>query len=124
MCFYFGKNAFSALRSLWVPKVCVAANGALRFSVRSFGYALFYFMEVEKMVIALSVLVVLAVNFLFATLMNNIAVSKGYENSHAFALVFFFGVLGMLYVIALPDLKAQEQREDILTILLEKNGEK
>lgn len=124
MCFYFGKNAFSALRSLWVPKVCVAANGAMRFSVRSFGYALFYFMEVEKMVIALSVLVVLAVNFLFATLMNNIAVSKGYENSHAFALVFFFGVLGMLYVIALPDLKAQEQREDILTILLEKNGEK
>ena len=124
MCFYFGKNAFSALRSLWVPKVCVAANGAMRFSVRSFGYALFYCMEVEKMVIALSVLVVLAVNFLFATLMNNIAVSKGYENSHAFALVFFFGVLGMLYVIALPDLKAQEQREDILTILLEKNGEK
>ena len=76
------------------------------------------------MVIALSVLVVLAVNFLFATLMNNIAVSKGYENAHAFALVFFFGVLGMLYVIALPDLKAQAQREDILTILLEKNGEK
>lgn len=124
MCFYFGKNAFSALRSLWVPKVCVAANGAMCFSVRSFGYALFYFMEVEKMVIALSVLVVLAVNFLFATLMNNIAVNKGYENSHAFALVFFFGVLGMLYVIALPDLKAQAQREDILTILLEKNGEK
>lgn len=76
------------------------------------------------MIIALSVLVALAVNFLFATLMNNIAVNKGHENSHAFALVFFFSILGMLYVIALPDLKARAQREDILTILLEKNGEK
>ncbi|MDD7652338.1 MAG: DUF6591 domain-containing protein [Candidatus Faecousia sp.] len=47
MCFYFGKNAFSALRSPWVPKVCVAANGAMRFSVRSFGCALFYFMQKE-----------------------------------------------------------------------------
>lgn len=76
------------------------------------------------MVIALSVLVVLAVNFLFATLMNNIAVNKGHENSHAFVLVFLFGVIGMLFVIALPDLKAQAQRDDILTILLEKSEEK
>ena len=75
------------------------------------------------MVYALAVLVYLAVNFLFATLMNNIAIKKGYENSHAFALVFFFGVLGMLYVIALPDMKVQSQLEDILTLLLEKNGE-
>ena len=30
----------------------------------------------------------------------------------------------MLYVIALPDMKAQSQLEDILTLLLEKNGEK
>ena len=50
-----------------VPRVrqtdCVAASEAVRFSVRSFGYALFYFMEVEKMVYALAVLVYLAVNF-------------------------------------------------------------
>ena len=31
--FFFGKNAFSALRSLRVPKICVAANGAMRFSM-------------------------------------------------------------------------------------------
>ncbi len=76
------------------------------------------------MVYALVVLVYLAVNFLFAALMNSIAIKKGYENSHAFALVFFFGVLGMLYVIALPNMKVQSQLEDILTLLLEKNGEK
>ena len=70
------------------------------------------------MVYALAVLVYLAVNFVFATL------NKGHENSHAFVLVFFFGICGMLYVIALPDMKAQSQLEDILTLLLEKNGEK
>ena len=48
------------------------------------------------MVIALPVLVALAVNFFFASLMNNIEVNKGYDNSHAFALVFFFIILGIL----------------------------
>ncbi len=52
--------------------------------------------------------------------MNAVAINKGYENSHAFALVFPFGIFGMLYVIALPDLIAQQQREDILAVLLEK----
>ena len=76
------------------------------------------------MVYVLAVLVYLAVNFLFASLMNNVALQKGYENSHAFALVFFFGALGMIYVLALPDLKKRAQLEDIVTLLLEKNGEK
>ena len=30
---------------LIVGEICVAAIGAMRFSVRGFGYALFYFME-------------------------------------------------------------------------------
>jgi len=66
-------------------------------------------------------LIALSINLLFAALMNSIAVNKGYENSHAFALVFFFGVFGMLYVIALPDMKAREQMEDILAVLLDQN---
>ena len=34
MCFCFGKNAFSALRSLWAAKgFCVATNGAAFFGV-------------------------------------------------------------------------------------------
>ena len=66
-------------------------------------------------------LIALSINLLFAALMNSVAVNKGYENSHAFALVFFFGVFGMLYVIALPDMKAREQMEDILTVLLNQN---
>ena len=66
-------------------------------------------------------LIVIIINLVFASLMNAVAVSKGYENSHAFLLVFFFGVFGMLYVIALPDLCARQQREDILAILLSKD---
>lgn len=120
------KNAVSAAIESFLPFVvfCLATIGVCVFQCADFGCALFYFMEVEKMAYALVVLVYLVVNFLFAALMNSIAIKKGYENSHAFALVFFFGVLGMLYVIALPNMKVQSQLEDILTLLLEKNGEK
>lgn len=65
-------------------------------------------------------LVMILVNLLFAVLMNSVAENKGYENSHAMGLVFFFGIFGMLYVIALPDLKARQQREDLLAVLLSK----
>ena len=63
-------------------------------------------------------LVYIIINCFFASLMNNVAISKGYEQSNAFLLVFFFGIFGMLYVIALPDLKARQQREDLIAILL------
>lgn len=64
-------------------------------------------------------LIAILINLVFASLMNAIAVSKGHDNSHAFALVFLFGVFGILYVIALPDLQARQQREDILNVLLD-----
>lgn len=64
-------------------------------------------------------LIAISINILFAALMNSVAVNKGYEDSRAFTLVFFFGVFGMLYVIALPDMKAREQMEDILTVMLD-----
>ena len=50
MCFYFGKNAFSALRSLWVPKICVAAIGVCVFGALTSVGALFYFYR-KKMLI-------------------------------------------------------------------------
>ena len=63
-------------------------------------------------------LVYILVNLMFASLMNSVAISKGYESSNAFILVFLFGIFGILYVISLPDLKARQQREDIIAILL------
>lgn len=71
-------------------------------------------------IIFIAAIIIFLINLLFASLMNAVAIKKGYENSHAFLLVFFFGIWGMLYVIALPDMKAQQQREDILATLLSK----
>ena len=56
--------------------------------------------------------------------MNKVAVAKGYgEEAHAIALCLFFGVMGCLYIIALPDkdLKAQN---DIIILLLKSITEK
>lgn len=51
MCFYFGKNAPSILASFVLAQMnCVAANEAMRFPVRSFGCALFYFWGVKEKV--------------------------------------------------------------------------
>ena len=71
--------------------------------------------------IVVALMIGLVINFIFASLMNDVAESKGHKNSHAFALVFFLGVFGMLYVIALPDLVARQQREDLLAVLLSKD---
>ena len=69
--------------------------------------------------ILIALIIIVAINLYFASLMNNVAISKGYKKSYAFLTVFLFGIVGMLYVIALPDLCAREQREDIIQLLLE-----
>lgn len=74
-------------------------------------------MDIVTILIAL--VIVVAINCYFAKLMDEIATSKGHPTSKAFLLVFLFGVVGMLYVIALPDLHAREQQEDIIQLLLE-----
>ena len=51
--------------------------------------------------------------------MNGVAIKKGQAEAHAFPIVFFFGIMGCLYVVALPDLVIREQNEDILTALIE-----
>lgn len=69
-------------------------------------------------IVIVVVLVGILINLFLASVMNNVAKEKGYENSSAFILVLLLGTVGMLYVISLPDLKARQQREDILEILL------
>ena len=51
-----------------------------------------------------------------------VAIKKGQVEAHAFPIVFFFGIMGCLYVVALPDLVIREQNEDILTALMEIKG--
>ena len=70
------------------------------------------------MLYALGGLVYLIVFIYMASLMRSIAESKGYDDPRAFWLTLILGAVGILYVIALPDLRARQQREDILTVLL------
>ena len=71
----------------------------------------------------IAVMLYFALNFVIAMIMQNVAVKKGQEDSHSFIIVFLFGIIGCLYVIALPDEVLRKQNEDILTILLAIKGE-
>lgn len=67
----------------------------------------------------IAIVFVLLLNVLCAYFMKKSAAMKGYgEDSHIWAICFWGGLFGTLYVISLPDLSAREQREDILNVLL------
>ncbi len=60
------------------------------------------------------------INSIFARCMMDVAYQKGYydrRSLHKFVL--FFGIWGCLYIIALPDMKIQENWEKIITLLEE-----
>ena len=51
------------------------------------------------------IVIILVINCIVASKFQDIAIQKGYEDSsHAFVMCLFFGIIGYLYVIALPDL--------------------
>ena len=65
----------------------------------------------------IAILIVTLINAFFAALMRTVAFNKGYHRTPVFALVFFFGIFGMLYIMALPDLVARQQQKNILDVL-------
>lgn len=68
--------------------------------------------------IVIIIVVYLVINGIVASFMKNAAYAKGYDdNAHAFAMSFWLGVAGWLYVVALPDLVARENQERIIQIL-------
>lgn len=54
--------------------------------------------------------------------MSQIAEAKGYSAHRYFHICFWFGIIGFLIVVAMPDLKAHEQRKQIYE-LIEKNAQ-
>ena len=59
-------------------------------------------------VIFILALTFLAVNFFVASKFHEISIQKGYDDSvHSLVMCFFLGIIGYLYVIALPDLNAR-----------------
>lgn len=60
-------------------------------------------------------IIMLIVNLVVASYMQDVAFTKGYDtNAHAFAMCFWLGIIGVLYVIALPDLVARANQERII----------
>ena len=101
------------LTCIWclsVNLVLFGGNWSLRFSVRQLRLALFYYKSIGGLtmifLLILPLAIYLIINCIFAKKFEEIAFQKGYDNSiHSFALCFWFGILGYLYVIALPNLK-------------------
>lgn len=66
----------------------------------------------------LLLVVIIVINAIGARKMQDAAVLKGYgENYHIWALCFWLGILGYLYVLALPDLVTQSQNQQIIKLL-------
>lgn len=68
----------------------------------------------------LVLLVVLIANAIGAMLMRSAAIQKGYgDDIHAWAVCFWLGIFGYLYIIALPDKISQIQNQQIINLLKE-----
>ncbi len=73
--------------------------------------------------IILMILVGLVVQAIYASLMNKAAARKGYgDDAHAWAMCFWLGIIGGVYVIALPDLIQQNQNQQIIELLKERRN--
>ncbi|PWL69970.1 MAG: hypothetical protein DBY23_05710 [Bacillota bacterium] len=61
---------------------------------------------------------ILLVQFIFANFMRKVAVRKGYgDDAHAWAMCFWLGIAGGIYVMALPDLIQQSQNQQMIELL-------
>lgn len=72
--------------------------------------------------IILGVCVVLyfLVNLILAKFFKQVAYAKGFDDKcHAWALVFWLGIFGCIYVCALPDLTLRKQNAEVLSHLQE-----
>ncbi len=66
------------------------------------------------------ILIVLVIHFVASSLMRSVAIQKGYgDDIHAWAVCFWLGLFGYLYVIALPDKILQSQNQQIIELLKE-----
>ena len=67
---------------------------------------MFNFIFLDSLVIVFIILIIcLIINYIIAKKFERIAFDKGYDESiHSCAMCFWLGVVGYLYVIALPDL--------------------
>ena len=59
-----------------------------------------------------------------AIIMSSAAAEKGYVSTGKnFAICFFLGIFGYLYILALPDKKLQQQNENIYKALMKQSSD-
>lgn len=66
--------------------------------------------------------IAILINFIISKHMEKAAALKGHHKVHAFAMCFWLGLPGYLYVVALPDVNQQAQLESIVNMMQLKNG--
>lgn len=67
-------------------------------------------MEIAYLLVGI---VTLLIQFMVCSWIVNVAVEKGHERGHLFAICFWLGVAGMIYVASLPNLKVEKQLKEI-----------
>ena len=75
---------------------------------------------IEVIGILLGLAILVGINAYGATLMKQVSINKGYgAETHIWAICFWLGIIGYLYVIALPDKIMQSQNQKIIKLLEE-----
>lgn len=82
--------------------------------------------EVNMIVgIIIGLLLLIGIDYLISSKMESIAALKGHGTEvHAFAMCFWLGIIGYIYVAALPDKIQQAQNQKIIELLENKENEK
>lgn len=63
-------------------------------------------------------IVILVINVIIASHMQDVAYAKGYDKeASAFAMSFWLGIAGWIYVLALPDMVERKNQEKIIELL-------
>ena len=79
----------------------------------------------EIFIVIFCFVVVVFCRFIAARKFEGIAFDKGYdENASAFAMCFWLGIIGCVYVAALPDKIQQQQNQKMIELLENKENEK
>ena len=76
----------------------------------------------KDFLILVSVLIYIIVAALGASFMRNAALRKGYgDDIHAWAICFWLGIFGYIYIMALPDKIVQSQNQQIIELIKKEN---
>lgn len=75
-------------------------------------------------IVVLAAVVVIVIDVVIAKKMESVAALKGHgEEVHAFAMCFWLGIVGYIYVAALPDKIQQEQNQKIIELISTKSSD-